>query len=159
MSKKLIKKSALFVIIGLLYVMCEILFRGYSHISMFLLAGICGVFFIDTPNNIYSFELDYTLQILISTILCTLAEGITGLVVNVNMGLNVWDYSSMTFGTFFFGQCNLIFVFAWVILVGLIGIPLCDAYNYYVCKSGEAPYYKIFGKIVLKFKKRDTLGK
>lgn len=159
MMKRLIKKSVLFMIIGLLYVMCEIIFRGYSHISMFLLAGICGVFFIDTPNNIYTFELDYTLQILISTILCTLAEGLTGLIVNLHMGLNVWDYSTMTFGTFFFGQCNLLFVFAWVILVGLIGIPLCDTYNYYICKSGEVPYYKIFGKTVLKFKKRDTLGK
>lgn len=64
-----------------------------TRISMFILACICGVFFIDTPNNIYSFELDYGLQILISiisTILCTIGEGITGLIVNTWLDLNVW---------------------------------------------------------------------
>lgn len=64
-----------------------------TRISMFILACICGVFFIDTPNNIYSFELDYGLQILISTIstiLCTIGEGIdnTG---NVDVTLKIID--------------------------------------------------------------------
>lgn len=155
--KLIVKRLILFIIIGILYVICEYLFRGYSHISTFLLAGICGVFFIDTPNNKYSFELDYIIQIIISTILCTIGEGITGLVVNTWLGLGVWDYSSLPYGTFFFGQCNMLFVFAWILLIGLIGIPLCDAYNYYICKDGEPPYYKLFGKLIVKFPKRKVI--
>ena len=88
--------------------MIECFYRGYSDISMFILAGLLGVFCIDTPNNIWSFNLDYRLQVLISTIFCTVGEGITGLIVNVWLGLNVWNYSNL-WGTFFFGQCNIFF--------------------------------------------------
>lgn len=152
--KWLNKKIILFSIVGILYVVCEFVFRGYSHISMFLLAGMCGVIFIDTPNNIYSYSLDYSIQVLISTILCTIGEGVTGLIVNKWLLLNVWDYSNMQFGTFFYGQCNLLFVFAWVLLIGLIGIPLCDSYNYYICKDETRPYYRMFGRTILTLPKR-----
>ena len=141
------------VLCGIIYVGIEILFRGYSHFSMFILAGICGVFFIDTPNNIYSFDLDYRLQVLISTILCTLAEGFTGLYVNVYKGWDIWDYSSLPF-TFFWGQCNLFFVIAWAFIIGFLGIPFCDVFNYYVCRVGKCPYYKINGNIFFKFPER-----
>ena len=151
--KQLIKKAILFIIVGSAYVLCEYIFRGYSHISMFILAGVCGVFFIDTPNNVYSFELDYGLQVMISTVLCTLGEGITGIVVNKWLELGVWNYSSLH-GTFFWGQCNVRFVGVWILLIGLIGIPLCDAYNYYICKEGDRPYYKMFGKVVFRFPQR-----
>ena len=32
-------------------------------------------------------------------------------------------------------------------------IVLADAINYYIFKDGDTPYYKIFGKVVYKFKK------
>lgn len=149
--KNIIKKSLLFIIIGLTYILCEYIFRGHSHISMFILAGICGVFFIDTPNNIYTFELDYGLQVLISAILCTFGEGVTGIIVNRWLNLHVWDYSSLSFGTFFWGQCNVFFVAVWALLIGFIGIPLCDAYNYYICKEEPRPYYKIRENVIFKF--------
>ena len=72
---------------------------------------------------------------------------------NVWLKLNVWDYSNLK-GTFALGQCNIFFVFAWVVLIALIGIPYCDAYNYYICKDGETPYYKIGNKVIFKFKER-----
>lgn len=156
MYKTIIKKIGLFLTSGYIYYFIEYLYRGYSDISMFILAGLLAVFCIDTPNNIYGFDLDYTIQILISTILCTIGEGCCGLIVNVWLRQNVWDYSQLI-GTFFFGQCNIFFVFAWALLIGLIGIPYCDAYNYYICKIGEKPYYKMFGRTIIKFKKRKDL--
>ena len=150
---KVIRKIALFIICGLIYVLIEIMFRGYSFVSMFVLAGFCAIFFIDTPNNIYSFDLDVRLQILISTVLCTLAEGISGLYLNVYKGLNIWDYSSLPF-TFFFGQCNLLFVAAWTLII-TIGIPFCDAFNYYIGRDEPCPYYRINGKIILKLPERN----
>lgn len=156
MYKTIIKKIGLFLTSGYIYYFIECLYRGYSDISMFILAGLLAVFCIDIPNNIYGFDLDYTIQILISTILCTIGEGCCGLIVNVWLRQNVWDYSQLI-GTFFFGQCNIFFVFAWALLIGLIGIPYCDAYNYYICKIGEKPYYKMFGRTIIKFKKRKDL--
>lgn len=138
---------------GGIYVCIELLWRGYSHWSMFILAIICGTFCIDHINNYLSFNVDYLLQVGISTVLCTLAEGITGLYVNVYKGWQVWDYSNLPF-TFFWGQCNLFFVLAWAAIIGFFGIFYCDAYNYYICKIDPCPYYKICGKVFLRFPKR-----
>ncbi len=147
------RKIVLFLLCGFLYFVIEIIYRGYSHVSMFLLAGLLGVFFIDTPNNIFGFQLDYLLQVFISTFFCVLGEGITGYMVNVKMGLNVWDYSRL-YGSFFYGQCNIFFVIIWMLLIAFVGIPFCDAYNYYVCKDEEIPYYQILGKKIFQFPPR-----
>ena len=147
--KNIFRKVVLFVVCGMLYYCIELLWDGNSHISMFLLAGFLGVFCIDTPNNIWGYDLDYLIQVSISTVLCTLGEGIVGIIVNVWLGLEVWDYSTLPF-TFFCGQCNIFFVGAWFLIIALIGIPLCDAYWYYICKDTEQPYYKICGKEIFR---------
>lgn len=151
--KKFIGKLGLFLSCGFIYYMIEILFRGWSHWSMFVLTGFLGVFCIDSINNTLSFDCDYIVQILISTILCTIGEGISGIILNVWLQLNVWDYSKMNFGTFFFGQCNVLFCFAWMLIISII-IFYCDAYNYYILKIEPCPYYIIFGHKFLQFKER-----
>ena len=151
--KKFIGKLGLFLSCGFIYCMIEILFRNWSHWSMFVLAGFLGVFCVDSINNVLSFDCDYIVQILISTILCTIGEGISGIILNVWLQLNVWDYSKMTFGTFFFGQCNVLFCFAWMLIISII-IFYCDAYNYYILKIEPCPYYIIFGHKFLQFKER-----
>lgn len=151
--KKFIGKLGLFLSCGFIYCMIEILFRGWSHWSMFVLAGFLGVFCIDLVNNVLSFDCDYIVQILISTILCTIGEGISGIILNVWLQLNIWDYSKMAFGTFFFGQCNILFCFAWMLIISII-ILYCDSYNYYILKIEPCPYYIIFGHKFLQFKER-----
>ena len=151
--KKFIGKLGLFLSCGFIYCMIEILFRGWSHWSMFVLAGFLGVFCVDSINNVLSFDCDYIVQILISTILCTIGEGISGIILNVWLQLNVWNYSKMTFGTFFFGQCNVLFCFAWALIISVV-IFYCDAYNYYILKIEPCPYYVIFGHKFLQFKER-----
>ena len=145
--KKFIGKLGLFLSCGFIYCMIEILFRGWSHWSMFVLAGFLGVFCIDSINNVLSFDCDYIVQIIISTILCTIGEGISGIILNVWLQLNVWDYSKMTFGTFFFGQCNVLFCFAWMLIISIIIF-------YYILKIEPCPYYIIFGHKFLQFKER-----
>ncbi|MBO5167155.1 MAG: hypothetical protein IJ405_03735 [Lachnospiraceae bacterium] len=152
-AKNIFRRAILFMLCGSAYYCIELLWRGHSHISMLLLAGFLGVFCIDAPNNIWGYELDYLVQIGISTLLCTLGEGIVGLIVNIWLGLKVWDYSELPF-TFFWGQCNIFFVVAWILLIGLIGIPVCDAYWYYICKDSEQPYYKICGKYIFRMPQR-----
>ena len=153
--KKFIGKLGLFLSCGFIYCMIEILFRGWSHWSMFVLTGFLGVFCVDSINNTLSFDCDYIVQIIISTILCTIGEGISGIILNVWLQLNVWDYSKMTFGTFFFGQCNVLFCFAWMLIISII-IFYCDAYNYYILKIEPCPYYTIFGYKFLQFKERNN---
>lgn len=148
--KHVIRKGLLFLLCGSIYYCLELIYRHYSHISMFILAGLLGVFFIDTPNNVFGYDLDYLIQIFISIFFCTIGEGITGYIVNIKMELNVWDYSTIC-GSFFYNQCNIFFVGIWALLIAFIGIPFCDAYNYYICKDETTPYYKILGKLVFRF--------
>lgn len=134
-------RLGLYLLCGIIYYCIELLYRGYSHYTMMILAGFLAIFCIDTPNNIYSFDLDFRIQVIISTILCTLGEGISGLVLNTWLSLNVWDYSRL-WGTFFWGQCNVMFVGAWVLLV-IVGILLCDWWNYIICHIEPFPYYRM----------------
>ena len=120
---------------------------------MFLLSGFLGVYCINLPHYLCHHKPDYFERVLSSTILCTLGEGVTGLIVNVYLGLNVWDYSNLPF-TFFCGQCNAFFVLGWAFIIGIVGIFFCDGYWYYICKYKEQPYYKIFGKEFLRLPKR-----
>lgn len=154
--KNVLRATVIFMVSGFIYGSCEFIFRQYTHWSMFALAGVCGVFCVDAINNIYSFELGYLKQIAISTALCTFAEGICGLIVNVWLGWNVWDYSNLEFGNFFFNQCNIFFVGIWALIVA-VGILICDFINYYWFKIEPCPYYKINGKVIFKFKERKSI--
>ena len=92
--KTFFKLAALFVIGGAAYVLIELLWRGHSHISMFILGGMCFVS-IGLINELFPWELGIVWQALIGGVLVTALEFITGLIVNVWLGLNVWDYSNL----------------------------------------------------------------
>lgn len=113
----IIKIVALFLIYGSIYYTLEVLYRGYSHISMYILAGVLGVA-IGLINEITP-KINIWLETLIGTIIATIGEGVTGIIVNNILHLNVWDYSNLPF-TFFYGQCNLIFCLIWFILTYIV---------------------------------------
>lgn len=119
---KMFENIIIFLCFGLSYYFIEIMFRGYSHYSMFLLSGLCG-FLIGLINEVNK-DIPLYLQAIIGTIIGTVGEGITGIFVNIIFNLNVWDYSDLPF-TFFFGQCNLLFCIAWFFL-SIIAIKLDD---------------------------------
>ena len=104
---------------------------------------------IDQINNKFSFNVDLLLQTTIGTVICSVLEGLFGLVLNVWLNLNIWDYSNLSTPSFFYGQVNLLFCLAWFAL-SCVGIILCDAINYYVFDLYVRPYYKLFGKVVFR---------
>jgi uncharacterized membrane protein len=116
----------------------EMLFRGYSHISMFILGGICGII-IGGLNNWYSWDMSIIKQMFISGIIITILEYITGYIVNIKLKLNVWDYSNMPFNID--GQICLPFSIRWV-CISLIGIVL-DDWLRYILFDEEYKKYKI----------------
>lgn len=117
MRHNIMKIIALFLIYGSIYYSLEVLYRGYSHTSMFILSGVLGVA-IGLINEITP-KINIWLETLIGTIIATIGEGITGIIVNNILHLNVWDYSNLPF-TFFCGQCNLIFCLIWFILTYIV---------------------------------------
>ena len=133
-----IKNIILFIVAGLIYVLCEILFRGYSHWTMFLVAGLVFIP-IGKLNEKFSWNMSLILQVLIGACIITLAELITGIIINLGFGWNVWDYSSLRFN--FLGQICPQFFGVWC--VASLAIILLDDYLRYFLFKEEKPRYKI----------------
>lgn len=134
-----LKYLVFFMIGGFTYGGIEILFRGYSHISMFVAGGICFVL-MGQLYKVAEGRLSLLSQMLISAGLITLVEFITGLVVNVWMKLEVWDYSELSFNVM--GQICPLFTVIWFILSPL-GIIL-NGYLRYFILGEEKPEYRLF---------------
>lgn len=139
MNKKIIKPFILFMIGGFSYVIIELIWRAYSHISMFFVGGICFVI-IGGINEFYTYEMNLIDQMLISSIAITIIEFIAGCIVNIWLGWNVWDYSSVPFNIL--GQVCILYMFLWFLL-SAVAIIFDDYLRYWLFKE-EKPHYKIF---------------
>lgn len=136
--KRFIKLAILFVVGGGIYVCIELLWRGHSHISMFLLGGFCFVA-IGLINELFPWDMGLLWQSMIGAVIVTILEFITGLVVNVWLGLDVWNYSNLPLNIM--GQICLPFTLAWIVLAG-IAIILDDYLRYWLFKE-EKPHYTL----------------
>lgn len=134
-----LKYTFLFMIGGFAYGAVENLSRGYSHISMFFAGGICFVL-IGLLNEIFSWDMAVVSQMAISAGIITCVEFISGLIVNVWLKLNVWDYSDQPYNVL--GQVCLLYTNIWFFL-SLFAILLDDYLRYYLLRE-EKPRYKIF---------------
>ncbi len=85
--------SAFGVIGGLAYMVIEILWRGHTHWSMGVLGGVCFVF-IGLQDEMQKHP-PLWIQMVQGAAMVTWLEFFTGLIVNVWLGLDVWDYSDM----------------------------------------------------------------
>lgn len=125
---------------GFLYVLFELIWRGYSHWTMFILGGI--LFIILGLLNEYKLRWNQSLlvQSIAGAVIVTAFEFVTGCVVNLFLGWNVWDYSQLPFNLL--GQICLYYFFLWIPL-SAIGIVLDDYLRYWW--FGEAkPHYRLF---------------
>lgn len=151
--KRILCHLFIFLFSGTVYYCMEIIYKDthVSHWSMFLLAGFSALFFIDGLNDIFSYDMDYLLQCFICATAITIGELIIGLTLNTDY--SIWDYRNLPFN--YKGQICLIFYFLWMFL-SLIFIPVLD-YIEWKCFKYEPdnpPYYKVFGKVIFKFKKK-----
>ena len=76
----------------------------------------------------------------IGSIIITILEFITGCIVNLWLGWNIWDYSNLPYNLL--GQISLFSSIGWIGL-SLVGIVL-DDYIRYIYFDEERPRYKLF---------------
>ena len=111
-----LKEFIIFIIFGLMYVTIELLYRGHTHYSMFIVGGICGVLIGLINDN--TPDMPLLPQCVLGAVIITVIELLTGLFLNVYLGLNVWDYSNQPFN--FMGQICPQFCIVWCILSILV---------------------------------------
>ena len=138
MKKSKIKKyDFLFFVGATIYVVIEKLYRGYSHWTMFLLGGICFIA-LGLINEVIPWDMPLLLQMFIGGIIITVLELITGCIVNLWLGWNVWNYSELPFNLW--GQISLFSSIVWVGL-SLVGIVL-DDYIRWKFFGEDKPHYR-----------------
>lgn len=139
LKKRFMEYLFLWMIGGSLYYSIEILFRGYSHYSMFILGGICMIF-IAIQGQVSHFQEAMWIQGLRSGCFVTSCEFITGLIVNKWYKLDVWDYTEVPFNVF--GQICLPFALLFTLL-SVIAIVISSNLLHYVFHE-EKPKYRWF---------------
>lgn len=132
----------LFLIGGGVYALLEMLWRGYTHWTMFLLGGAC--FVVMGLLNEYKIPWHWCLlrQSVVSACVITVFEFITGYIVNIRLGWQVWDYSDLPFNLY--GQICLYYFLLWILL-SMAGIVLDDWIRYiiYVNVKKWSPWTEI----------------
>lgn len=145
--KRAIKPFILFIIGGLVYISIEIIWRYMvgstpTHWTMFVLGGIIFLL-IGGINEYISWETPLWLQCVIGTSIILLLEFVFGCILNLWLGLHIWDYSQLPFNIL--GQICLPFAFAWYFL-SAIAIILDDYLRYWIFKEEKPRYYLSFKK-------------
>lgn len=121
------------------YTTVELLFRNQTYIQMYVLGGICFIL-CGLLNNLFSWKLGIIWQTLIGTTIVTILEFSTGMIFNVWLGMNMWDYSNLKYNLY--GQICPQFILAWIPLV-LVAIIIDDIIRF-IAFNEELPEYYIF---------------
>lgn len=114
------KNIMMFISGGIIYGFMEVLWRGYTHWTMILTGGICLVFLYNMFNHL---ENVHTLcKCVYGAGIITLVEFTVGCIVNLMLGMNVWDYSAIPFNLL--GQVCVLFSTFWI-LISYVAIHFC----------------------------------
>ena len=137
---RIIKYPLLFLLGGSIYYLLEIIFRGYSFPAMMICGGLCFVLCgaINEKNRC----MPLILQQLIAACGITAIEFLSGLILNVWLGLHMWDYSNMPGNVL--GQICPRFMVLWFFL-SAVGIILDDVIRWRLFGE-EKPHYHLFKK-------------
>ena len=134
--KKCLKLLFLFTSGGLLYIILELAWRGWTHWSMFALGGLCFVC-LGLINEVIPWIIPLWRQVVIGACVITALEFLTGCVVNLWLEWDVWDYSQLP-GNVLGQVCPQYFIL-WL-LVSLAGIILDDWLRFWLFGE-ERPHY------------------
>ncbi len=135
--KKALKMAVLALCGGCAYFAIEMLWRGYSHWTMAVLGGICFVL-IGGINELFPWEMSLLLQALIGAVVITALEFVAGCILNLWLGLEIWNYSALPLNLL--GQICLPFSLLWII-ASAGAIILDDWLRYWLFGEQRPKYY------------------
>lgn len=135
--KQIIKYVFLGLIFGTIYYHIEVLAVGYSSIYMFFVGAVaslcCGLI-----NEIFDWDTAFLSQMVISAVVITTIELVSGVILNIGLGLNLWNYAGRDGNIL--GQVCAINSIYWFILSPIALI--LDDFIRWKCFNEEKPHYK-----------------
>jgi hypothetical protein len=82
---------------GVVYFSIEVLWRGWSHVTMAVCGALCLLFFYYMEEKIEFRRLPLLFKAAAGGIFITAVELLAGIVLNKILKLGIWDYSHMDF--------------------------------------------------------------
>ena len=110
--KKLYEYFIVFAFGSVLYGLVEVIFRGHTHWTMFLLGGL--VFSVLYKLDLQMGNKNFVLKCSVGSVIISSMEFLCGYVVNVQLKMHVWDYSGIKFNVL--GQICPKYVAVWFLL-------------------------------------------
>lgn len=133
----LAKYLTLLIIGGAAYYLIEILARGFSHWTMFMVGGIC--FIVVGIINEITPKMSLVWQMILSAIIITAVEFVSGCILNIWLELGIWDYTDEFCNVL--GQICPKHTVYWFLL-SLVGIVIDDYIRHFLFGE-EKPKYTI----------------
>ena len=127
----------LLILGGAIYYGIEVLWRGYSHVAMFFVGGMCFIL-IGLINEVIDWNMVFWKQMIIGDLCVLTLEFAFGVIFNIILKQNIWDYSNLPFNLF--GQICLPLAILWLPIVA-IAIVL-DDWIKFLFFHGKKPQYR-----------------
>lgn len=123
----IVKYCVIFVVGAVVYMTIEILYRGFTHWTMGVLGGI-SLILIGIIDEFTTEDLPLLVQAPLASIIITLLEYYAGCILNLKLGMDIWDYSGLPFNVD--GQICLYFSLAWMVL-GMVAVVIDNSIRHY----------------------------
>ena len=114
--KRLRCPITVFLFGAFVYGTLEIIWRGFTHPTMLFLGGTCLVVIYALERSIGN-KAEIVVRSFLYALMITAAEFLCGIIFNIVMKLDVWDYSALPCN--FLGQVCLEFFLVWFLLAVL----------------------------------------
>jgi len=119
---------------------------GWGNIAMAPIGGLCGVLIGMMNENTKFARKKMIVQAVYGAALLVLIEFICGYIMNIVLGMNVWDYSALPFN--FMGQISLRFAILWFLFTPFI-IWFDDFLRHRLWNEGKKyPWYQNYIKLI-----------
>lgn len=141
--KRIQKYSFLLFSGGLAYILIELMYRQRTHWTMFFVGGACFIG-CGLINNLIDWNMYFEHQMIIGASLVTCVELVFGIIINLILQWNVWDYSNMRFN--FKGQICLEYFPIWM-LISAIAIIFDDWLRWKFCHEQKPEYRSLVVKL------------
>ena len=125
---------SMFCIGAVCYGLLEIIWRGHTHWTMVLTGGVCVM--ILHWSNMRNYYKSLWVKCAYGSMYITMVEFAVGWLVNIQMDMNVWDYSDQFMNIM--GQVCLLYSIFWYLLT----IPTVFLSNYFISRRPRGIVWK-----------------